>query len=190
MSRQVRSSYTHRSLVTSFFTAALLSLWFGNATAQTTTQSSTNIGSVREKILGVWRLESFVEQRPNGDVVPSGRYGPNVAGMIVYDQSGAMMAQLMNPDRPKFVATNATRGTPEEVKAAFDGYNAYYGTYSIDVATATIQHRVEGNLFPNLVGTDFKRTFKFADDKLILELPPAQIQGEQRIVRLVWRKVS
>lgn len=52
MSRQVRSSNTHRSLVTSFFTAALLSLWFGNATAQTTTQSSTSIGSVREKILG------------------------------------------------------------------------------------------------------------------------------------------
>ena len=190
MSRQVQCASTFRSTVISFVSAALLALWVGNATAQTATQSPASIGNAREKIVGVWRLESFVEQRPNGDVVPSGRYGPNVAGMIVYDQSGAMMAQLMNPDRPKFAATNATRGTPEEVKSAFDGYNAYYGTYSVDVATATIQHRVEGNLFPNLVGTDFKRTFKFADDKLILELPPAQIQGEQRIVRLVWRKVS
>jgi hypothetical protein len=110
--------------------------------------------------------------------------------MIVYDKSGAMMAQLMNPDRPKFVTENATRGTPEEVKAAFDGYNAYFGTFSIDTGSSTIRHKVTANLLPNLVGTEFVRRYRFEGDSLILELPPMQIQGEQRLVRLVWKRVG
>jgi len=141
-------------------------------------------------IIGVWRLVSFVEQRPNGEVVPSGRYGPNVTGMIVYDKSGAMMAQLMNPDRPRFAAENATRGTPDEVKVAFDGYNAYFGSFSVDKASSTIRHKVTGNLFPNAVGTDFVRRYRIEGDNLILELPPMQIQGEQRSVRLIWKRAG
>jgi hypothetical protein len=143
-----------------------------------------------EQLVGVWRLASFVEQRPNGELVPSGRYGPNVTGMIVYDKNGAMMAQLMNPDRPKFASGSATRGTPEEVKLAFDGYNAYYGTYSVDAGSSTIRHKVIGNLFPNAIGSEFIRRYRFEGENLVLELPPAQIEGEQRVVRLVWKRVN
>jgi hypothetical protein len=143
-----------------------------------------------EHIIGVWRLVSFVEQRPNGEVVPSGRYGPRVTGMLAYDKSGAMMAQLMNPDRPLFAADNATQGTAAEVKAAFDGYNAYFGTFSVDARASIIRHKVSGNLFPNAVGTEFVRRYRVAGDSLILELPPMAIQGEQRVVRLIWRRVE
>ena len=146
--------------------------------------------SAEQAIIGVWRLVSFVEQRPNGEVVPSGRYGPNVIGMIVYDKSGAMMAQLMNPDRQRFAAENATRGTPEEVKAAFDGYNAYFGSFSVDTSSSTIRHKVTANLFPNAVGTEFVRRYRIEGDSLVLELPPMQIQGEQRIVRLIWKRIG
>jgi hypothetical protein len=142
------------------------------------------------RLVGTWRLHSFVEVRPGGDVVPSGRYGPNVTGRIVYDAAGNMMAQLANPDRPKFAADNAMRGTPEEIKRAFEGYNAYFGTYVVDEASGTIRHRVEGNLFPNAVGTEFTRRFRLDGDELTLELPPALIQGEQRVVRLVWRRAD
>jgi hypothetical protein len=143
-----------------------------------------------DQVIGVWRLVSFVEQRPNGELIPSGRYGPNVTGMLIYDKSGAMMAQLMNPDRPKFISESATRGTPEEVKAAFDGYNAYYGTFTVDASSSTIRHKVAANLFPNSIGTEFVRRYRIESDNLILELPPAQIQGEQRVVRLIWKRVS
>jgi len=117
--------------------------------------------------------------------------------MIVYDKSGTMMAQLMNPDRPKFASGSATRGTPEEAKLAFDGYNAYYdgynayyGTYSVDVNSSTIRHKVVGNLFPNAIGTEFIRRYRLEGENLVLELPPAQIEGEQRVVRLVWKRVN
>jgi hypothetical protein len=142
------------------------------------------------RLVGTWRLHSFVEVRPSGEVVPSGRYGPNVTGRIVYDAAGNMMAQLANPDRPKFAADSAMRGTPEEIKRAFEGYNAYFGTYVVDEASGTIRHRVESNLFPNAVGTEFTRRFRLDGDELTLELPPAAIQGEQRVVRLVWRRVD
>lgn len=144
--------------------------------------------STTASLVGTWRLESMVERRPDGQRLPSSRYGPNVAGLLVYDRDGHMMAQLMNPDRPRFAGDSPTRGTPDEVKAAFDGYNAYYGTWSVDAQARTIRHRVTGNLYPNAVGTEFLRTFALDGDRLTLELPPARIQGEERTVQLVWRR--
>lgn len=158
------------------------------ATAADAQSTTAKRDSPASGVIGTWRLKSFVEERPNGQLVPSGRYGPNVAGLLVYDSAGNMMAQLVNPDRPRFAAENATRGTPEEVKAAFDGYNAYFGTYTVDETASTIRHHVVANLFPNAVGTEFVRKFKLDGDRLSLELPPMQIQGEQRTVRLVWQR--
>lgn len=155
--------------------------------AQTTAAAAESSAS---RLVGTWRLLSFVEERPSGQLLPSGRYGPNVDGLIVYDKAGNMAAQLVNPDRPRFAAENATRGTPEEVKAAFDGYNAYFGTYTVDETSSTIRHRVLANLFPNAAGTEFVRKFKLEGDRLTLELPPMQIEGEQRIVKLIWQRAQ
>lgn len=172
-----------------FACVALCSLWLLAPVASAEPPAAVSAPSA-SRLVGTWRLQSFVEVRPSGEVVPSGRYGPNVIGMIVYDAAGNMMAQLGNPDRPTFAGDSAMRGTPEEVKLAFEGYNAYFGTYVVDEPSATIRHRVESNLFPNAVGTEFTRRFHLQGDELTLELPPTPIQGEQRVVRLVWRRAD
>lgn len=171
------------------FMASCALLFATAAHAQATASVSASESSA-SRLVGTWRLLSFVEERPDGQRVPSGRYGPNVAGLIVYDKAGNMTAQLVNPDRPRFDAENATLGTPEEVKAAFDGYNAYFGTYTVDESASTIRHRVLANLFPNAVGTEFVRKFTLEGNRLTLELPPMQIQGEQRIVKLIWQRAQ
>ena len=150
------------------------------------TQSSQDLKS---KFIGTWKLVSAEAQRPNGEVVPY-RYGTNSIGYIIYDATGRMAVQLMQLDRPRFAASDADQGTPEEIKAAFDGYGAYFGVYEIHEAEGFVIHHVEGSLFPNNVGTEQKRFFEFSGDKLILKPPPRQMGSEQVSPRITWQKVK
>src|SRR5262245_5352926 len=145
--------------------------------------------ALKEKFVGTWKLVSIEARRPNGEAAPP-RYGPNPAGYIIYDATGHMAVQLMRPDRPRFASNNADQGTPEEIKAAFDGYGAYFGTYEIHEADGFVIHHVEGSLFPNNVGTDQQRFFELSGDRLILKPPPRQVAGEQQTLRITWQRIK
>ncbi|GEM_PF-6774270 len=45
-----------------------------------------------------------------------------------------MAVQIMRSDRPAFASGERLEGTQEEIKAAFEGYFAYYGTYEVNEA--------------------------------------------------------
>ena len=144
---------------------------------------------IAQKFIGTWRLVSAEAQRPNGEVTPY-RYETGSIGYIMYDATGHMAVQLMQPNRPKFVSGNLDKGSPEEIKAAFAGYGGYFGTYEIHEAEGFVIHKVEGSLFPNNVGTEQKRFFEFSGDKLILKPPPLQVNGEQVSPRITWQRVQ
>jgi hypothetical protein len=63
--------------------------------------------------------------------------------------------------------SNEDWATPEQAKAAFEGYSAYFGTYFVDEATATVTHRRTGNINPGDMG-DFVRKVEFRENLLIL----------------------
>jgi len=149
-------------------------------------QSSQNL---KNKFIGTWKLVSAEAQQPNGEVIPY-RYGAGSIGYIMYDVTGHMAVQLMQPNRPQFASGDLDKGTPEEIKAAFEGYGAYFGTYEIHEAEGFVIHHVEGSLFPNNVGTEQKRFFEFSGDKLILKPPPRQVGGEQVAPRITWQRVK
>ena len=48
-----------------------------------------------------------------------------------------------------------------EVRDAFDGYLAYFGTYAVDESTRTVTHHVVGASFPNWVGANLARRCAF-----------------------------
>ena len=97
-----------------------------------------------EKFVGVWKLVSFEQRTTAGEVTYP--MGQKPVGRITYDASGHMTAQLMLPDRPKFEAPSKVRGSIDQKIAAFDGYVAYYGTYTVDEARRTVIHHVEASL--------------------------------------------
>lgn len=144
---------------------------------------------LKQKFIGTWKLVSAEAQRPNGEVIPY-RYGAGSIGYIMYDDTGHMAVQIMQPNRPPFAAGDLDQGTPEEIHAAFAGYGAYFGTYEIHAAEGFVIHHVEGSLFPNNVGTAQKRFFEFAGDTLILKPPPRQVGGEQVAPRITWQRVK
>lgn len=162
-------------------------LWLAHAEDKKMAAQSSQ--DLKNKFIGTWKLVSAEAQRPNGEVTPY-RYEAGAIGYIMYDATGHMAVQLMQPNRPKFASGDLDKGAPEEIKAAFDGYGAYFGTYEIHEAEGFVIHYVEGSLFPNNVGTQQKRFFEFSDDKLILKPPPQQFGGEQVAPRITWQRVQ
>ena len=140
----------------------------------------------KEKLLGTWKLVSCVGHWSDGRITYP--YGSNPAGLLVYDADSNFSAQIQDQDRPLFESGNLLKGAPEEIKAAFEGYVAYYGTYEVDEADGSLTHHVQGSLFPNWVGVDQKRLFEFSDNRLLLTTPPFVGKRSQLTLTLVWER--
>ncbi len=141
-----------------------------------------------DKFIGAWRLVSAGFQSEDGSVAQS-PYGPEPEGILMYDAQGSMSAQLANKNRSAFAVADRMAGTPGEIKAAFESYQAYYGHYKIDEREQMVTHTVTQALLPNWVGTKQRRYYKFKDGRLILRTPPMTIGGKSVTGELVWEKI-
>lgn len=119
-----------------------------------------------EQLIGAWKFLSMTAKKPNGEVIHP--YGEDLYGMLVYTASGHMSFLGMRRDRPQFASDDPFEGTPEEIQAAFEGFDAYCGTYGVDEKKGTVTHHVEGSRLPGWVGTDQVRHFRFSGSRLIL----------------------
>jgi hypothetical protein len=139
-------------------------------------------------LVGTWKLLSFESQSADGEI--SHPFGEHAHGLLMYDSHGRMSVVLTRADRPTFVSGDPARGTPEEIKAAFDGFSAYCGTYNIDNKRRTVTHHVEANSFPNWVGTDQQRFFTLSGRRLTLRAPPLLVDGQTVTFTAVWERVD
>jgi hypothetical protein len=135
-------------------------------------------------VVGTWNLVAIEDTRPNGEVVYW--MGQNPTGVIMYDASGHMSVQFMRDPRPMFTA-EYNRVAPEEIKNAYEGYFAYFGTYEVNKEKATVMHHLTGSLRPQEVGIDYERAFKLADDRLVLSMRVPGKEGRTR--DLIWERV-
>ena len=87
------------------------------------------------------------------------------------------------PATPPFAAGDA-HGTHQEVRAAYDGYIAYFGTYEVDEAQSTVIHRVQGSLMPSYTGTDQPRPIKIVADELVIEANTPEGRFYRRLRRV------
>ncbi|MBN1366358.1 MAG: lipocalin-like domain-containing protein [Dehalococcoidales bacterium] len=143
----------------------------------------------RDRFIGAWKLITAEFRSTDGKV--NYLWGKNAAGLIIYSAGGNVSAQIMNPDRPKFASRDNLKGTPEEAKAAFDGYQAYFGTFEVDEKEKLVIHHITGNLFPNAIGINLKRFYEFSEnDRLTLSTPPMSMGGERVTGVLVWERIN
>lgn len=139
------------------------------------------------QLIGTWTL-IFAEYR-YADGTVNAIYGDHPAGMLVYDASGNMSIQIMRRDRPSFARNDRLGGTPSETKIAFEGYLAYFGTYTIDQEKQTVTHHLRGSLLPNWIGSDQTRFFDLSENRLTLRTPPLMIGGREAIGHLIWQSI-
>ena len=86
---------------------------------------------LKEAIVGSWRLLIADAVKADGTQVPL--YGPNPRGLAMFGPEGRYSIQIMRDiGRPKFAANDRLKGTPQEIKAAFEGGLSHFGSYTID----------------------------------------------------------
>jgi lipocalin-like protein len=138
-------------------------------------------------LVGTWRLASYESRGSAGAVLYP--FGQGAIGQLTYDASGNMSAMLMKPNRPPFASQDMRRGTDSEVRDAFEGFIAYFGTYTVDPAKPTVTHHVRGASYPNWVGDDQVRYYEMDGPRLVLRTPPIQVGGRSLQSVLVWERV-
>jgi lipocalin-like protein len=108
--------------------------------------------SIKEQLVGSWAFVSAINTRPDGSKFNS--WDPNATGSLIYLPNGRFSFMILRSDIPKFEREKAT---PDQHKAAVQGTIAYHGTYTVDEATKTISHRVQGSSFAAFNGVEQKR---------------------------------
>jgi len=80
--------------------------------------------------------------------------------------------------------------TPEHAKnpRIVLGYDSYFGTFDVNEAEGTITHHVEGSLFPEDLGKDFKRSFTVDGDTFTLRFTSRAAEGFEVTRTLVFRR--
>ena len=138
----------------------------------------------RTNIVGTWRLTTRTVVQ-NGQKVTDAGLGELPLGFLVYDGSGHVFAQLMRPNRAT-TADCAPAVAPANNSATINGYDAYFGTYTIRGDTVT--HHLEGALSASDVGKDLTRHFKIFGDTLTISFVTETPTGKQeRTVK--WERV-
>jgi hypothetical protein len=144
---------------------------------------------------GTWRLKLFQQESKQRIHYPFGRNAP---GLLIYSAEGWMSVQIgrdpmpaqpptpaMNYGDPAYVS-EAKTASPLKLGEIFDSYLAYYGLYTIDLASSTVYHHVSGSNRPSLIGQSMPR--RFARDGSFLTLTPPV--SEQSAASLLWEKVE
>jgi hypothetical protein len=139
-------------------------------------------------LLGTWGLVSYEARDSKGRVQHP--LGKNVSSLLVYDDSGNISVHVMRNDRPFFSVNDPARGTDAELRAAFEDYGSYFGTYTIDHARRMVTHHVRGAWYPNWIGHDQVRHFKFQGSRLLLSTSPLVWDGQSFEYVLTWERIS
>jgi hypothetical protein len=142
---------------------------------------------IAAEFAGAWRLVSYSAVTPDGRTTyPMGR---DPRGRIIYDAGGRMAVQIGDPGRRAFGTSDMLAGTDAEVRAAFEGYLAYFGTYTVHADQGFVVHHLELSLLPNWAGGDQVRYFDLQEDRLTLRTPPILSAGVERVSTLVWARL-
>ena len=141
--------------------------------------------------IGSYRLDSFELRFDDGTVEHP--LGPDAEGLIVYTAEGFFSGQMMQMGRSKFAqarqsAAEKDFGSDAEVRAAFNGYVAYYCTYDVDAVQRIVNHRIISALLPNWEGQVNVRHYEFKSDVLVLSSPPVTVAGKPGRSVLQWRR--
>jgi Lipocalin-like domain len=119
---------------------------------------------LQKEVVGTWKLISAEDKNPKtGKWVPY-TFGNPPSGYFIYDSTGHASIQIMTTPPVKIAVPDSP--TPAEALEIFNGYIAYYGTYTVDETNITVQ--VEGAWDPSQVGTPQARPYQISGNKLII----------------------
>lgn len=135
------------------------------------------------RLVGNWTLLSYVTENPDGS---QGKPYGDAVGRLSYDEHGHMAGQVMRPARALVTPGD---WQSQQVRSAYAGYIAYFGTWEVNHSGDTVMHHVQGALNPGWVGGTQVRRLRFDGDLLILS---TQVEKGGAMVNhvLTWKKLT
>ena len=111
----------------------------------------------RGRFAGAWRLVRLEQPGAEGKI-----YTVDCTGLFVFTRDGHASVQVMdrNPQ------TSTTAG-PQQYSQG--GYEASWGTYTVDGRTHTFTFHIDGALVRSLAGKDLPRSYQFSGNRLIIK---------------------
>jgi lipocalin-like protein len=136
---------------------------------------------MKERMIGTWRLVSYETDEQEGK---RGKPYGDAVGRLVYDDRGNMSGQVMRPGRADVERGD---GNAQQVRAAYLGYIAYFGTYDVAPDGKSVVHHVQGSLNPAWVGGHQSRGMRFEGERMILTADVRK-NGDTVTHTLTWER--
>jgi hypothetical protein len=148
--------------------------------------SYLNRSPLELEVVGVYDLiDSFDINIETNETIRS--RGKTPIGTLSYDMDGGMAVQIMNDGRERLGGLDP-EVMAEKIKAAFENYTAYFGTFQIHEAEGYVEHHIRGSLSPDEEGKVRKRFFELSGTRLTLTTPVFDCDGEKRVRHIIWER--
>ena len=141
------------------------------------------------RLRGSWELISRIDRARNGEERAEPSLGSDPLAFLVFDGTGHFAAQFMKRDRTR-VENGPAAAAGLNNSRARDGYDAYFGTYTVDEKSGAVQTRLVAALSQENVGQIFTREMRVDGDVLVIELDTSTAEGEAVRRTLRWRRVG
>jgi hypothetical protein len=170
--------------------AALLTAYLISRTSTAATGSDA-----KGQLIGSWSLVSRTTTGKDGGVLADPGLAATPSGILVYDGSGHVAAQLSRPGRTEAMLADECRdaqkvkGTPDTAQTVL-GYDAYFGTYTVDVSKGIVVHHLDSALFPGDIGKSITRHFTLSGDTLKISFNTTLRDGTPVTRTLVWKRMK
>lgn len=141
--------------------------------------------TLASRLVGTWRLVSREDHTAAGERRVDPGLGADPLALLAYDAAGNFSAQFMRRDRSTDVIVETRRASLNN-SAAVNGYDAYFGTYTVDETSGSVTQLLEGALSPGDVGKIVTREMRIEEDRLIIQLVTNSADGEPITRTLIW----
>jgi hypothetical protein len=131
--------------------------------------------NLASKILGIWMLKSREDEDAQGQILIDPFLGRDPIGILCFGPSH-FAAQFMKRDR------SDEESVPQRVQvknntAAVNGYDAYFGTYTVDEAAGTLATHLQGSISPVNIGKTYVRDVRVVGNELLVQLKTTAVDG-------------
>jgi hypothetical protein len=75
------------------------------------------------------------------------------------------------------------------IRKLFSGYDAYFGTYTLNEKEGIVTHHLEAAIWPGDIGKDIDRHFRISGDRLTVTFNTTTKEGVKVTRILVWERM-
>lgn len=140
-------------------------------------------------LIGSWQLLSREDMSAAGERHIDASLGADPYGLLFYDSHGNFGAQFMKRVRDGRAVETAQTPALNNSRAQA-GYDAYFGTYTVDDEKGTVTQRLIGALSSENVGQVLTRNMSVEGDELVIRLNTTSASGTPVVRTLRWRRIG